>query len=350
MRHFQENKMKNSFIDHIVSRTIGTKSETQEPAIIPDLAPDFGLYNTAKQLINYPEEHDEQHQEEYLEPAHVKPSPVSSQAKKVIQSKTSKVKRQAYSDTDTKSARNTKDAGDAVSKKETPSITKTKPEKEKLQEKITIERPTDPQPKSITKKSKPPTQTKSYKKETISREPVITNAKKQNKPQEDNANIISKSKKADTPSTNENMDVVNTIKKNSFVKNQKREITTNKNVTENTIEVDKHINNVKINTAKLSEKIVSSELKVEPKDETSNNMQEASPPIEIYDKIPSTIRNPNYHTMKPQKNNLSNVTINIDRIEIKANVPQNTKNNNSAPKTNRMSLSEYLRLRKEGAL
>jgi hypothetical protein len=51
------------------------------------------------------------------------------------------------------------------------------------------------------------------------------------------------------------------------------------------------------------------------------------------------------------KNNKTNVvTINIDRIEVRANLPQKEKNNNSISNTSKMSLSKYLQLRKEGVL
>ena len=44
------------------------------------------------------------------------------------------------------------------------------------------------------------------------------------------------------------------------------------------------------------------------------------------------------------------VTINIDKIEVRTNMPKETKNYRSTPKSNRMSLREYLELRKKGEL
>lgn len=341
------------FIEHVVNRTLSRKSETPKSEIIPDLSPNFGLYNSKiNQLTNNPNEN----QEQYVESSPEQPDLVpSKKTEKPSQLETTKIKNNTKSITDdNESPENIKeDKINHLVKKTTRFSNLKKPIEEKSQEKnIVIDKPSILSPSIPPKKVINP-QIKSQKKEIPLENSVLTNTKKHAEPQT-NIKMNLESKKPTTALTNDQTDIVNTLEKNSFVTNLNKITKTEDIITKNTININENkINNVKLDVTKPTENIDNSNIsQIKSKNETKKNidMQESPIQIEPYNKESPVINTHISPYEDVQKNNSNIVTINIDKIEVRANLPQQTKNNNSTPKSNRMSLSEYLQLRKEGAL
>jgi hypothetical protein len=167
----------------------------------------------------------------------------------------------------------------------------------------------------------------------------------------------SKSKYFNTSFTNEKPNSINAVEQNSFVTNLK-DISKKENIiTKNIVQITENkINNATLDvTTQNEQKIKNSDAsQIESKKDNKKNIDiqnSSSILIEPSNKTFALTKNPSNLYVEKMKNNKTNVvTINIDRIEVRANLPQKEKNNNSISNTSKMSLSKYLQLRKEGVL
>jgi hypothetical protein len=369
MRPSQVNKMNNSFIEHIIQRTLGMDSETPESVITPDLAPNFEPHDPKiNPLTNRLFEPNEQYVDSFYEPS----DSISAQNTEPHQLEKNKPESKTMSLPDDV-LKNVKENIVDPSTKETPTFTDlNKPLDESSQKNNVIEKPEqvkiDKVEKLIQEKkiiidklSTSPsdlkqkiteTKTKSQKKEITLENSVLENTKKSDEHSTiyDGKNLDSK--KPDNSLINDK-NVVQSIEKNNFV-TYLNEIT-KKNITTNAVQINENKTNVvKSDANKIPER--KSDNSDMPQFSSKNKPEidnlQVSPSIVIE---PSNIASPindnpsNPYAENLEKNNSNTVTINIDKIEVKVNLPQQAKNN-ILTKSNRMSLSEYLQLRREGKL
>lgn len=351
--------MKNMFIERVVNRTLSTKPETTESMITPNLSPNFGLYNSKMtQFTNPTEENNEQHTNSYVE----QPDSISSQnTEKFTHLKPSKIENSSETIiADNEQSTNFKeDDIQVVQEKKIPNFTSIKNHnEEKSQEKNSIvadelsNNASSVSSKKITKN----TQIKSQKKESSLESSTVPNMEKHNSQIAQNK-MNSKSKYFNTSFTNEKPNSINAVEQNSFVTNLK-DISKKENIiTKNIVQITENkINNATLDvTTQNEQKIKNSNVsQIESKKDNKKNIgvQDSSPIlIEPSNKTFALTKNPSNLYVEKMKNNKTNVvTINIDRIEVRANLPQKEKNNNSISNTSKMSLSKYLQLRKEGVL
>jgi len=378
--------MKNMFIERVVNRTLSTKPETTESMITPNLSTNFGLYNSKMtQFTNPTEENNEQHTNSYVEQpdsissqntekfTHLKPSKIenSPEPSKIenspepskIENSPEPSKIENSSETiiaDNEQSTNFKeDDIQVVQEKKIPNFTSIKNHnEEKSQEKNSIvadelsNNASSVSSKKITKN----TQIKSQKKESSLESSTVPNMEKHNSQIAQNK-MNSKSKYFNTSFTNEKPNSINAVEQNSFVTNLK-DISKKENIiTKNIVQITENkINNATLDvTTQNEQKIKNSNVsQIESKKDNKKNIgvQDSSPIlIEPSNKTFALTKNPSNLYVEKMKNNKTNVvTINIDRIEVRANLPQKEKNNNSISNTSKMSLSKYLQLRKEGVL